>query len=89
LKLINWKLKFKLNWDSNFKKFDRNTQKKILKKFEQLKQPLASRGLHSSKYVVEEVGQFRIVFIQDYELKIHFIHFVGNHKQYEKWYKNQ
>ena len=84
-----WKLAFKDGWDKNFKKFDTETQRKILKKLDQMKQPLQARGLNASRVVVEEVGQYRIAFYQDEEKRQKEIHFVGNHKQYEKWYKEQ
>jgi len=89
VKLDPWKLLFRKNWDKHFKKFDKPTQEKILAKFEQMKQSLASRGLHSSKYLVEEAGQYRIAFIQNNSMRTKDIHFVGNHKQYEKWLKKQ
>ena len=54
-----------------------------------MKQPLQSRGLHSLRYQVEEVGQHRIAFEVDERARTKSIYFIGNHKQYEKWYKNQ
>lgn len=53
-----------------------------------MKRPLQGRGLHSSRYKVEEVGGYRIAFIQHETVRIKSIHFVGNQKQYEKWYKS-
>jgi mRNA-degrading endonuclease RelE of RelBE toxin-antitoxin system len=87
LQLISWKLEFKPKWDKHFKKFDKSIQKIILKKFDKMEQPLLGRGLHSMRYQVEEVGQHRIAFIQDEEKRIKYIYFVGTHKQYEKWLK--
>jgi hypothetical protein len=89
LKLSPWKLAFKDGWDRHFKKFDPETQRRILKKFEHMKQPLQARGLNASRAVVEEVGQYRIAFYQNEEKHEKEIHFVGTHKQYEKWYKEQ
>ncbi len=54
-----------------------------------MKQSLQARGLKASKAVVEEAGQYRIAFYQNEEQRKKEIHFVGNHKQYEKWYKSQ
>ena len=82
-----WRLIFKKDWDRHLKKFDKTTQQRILKKFEQMKQPLRARGLKASRAVVEEAGQYRIAFYQNEETGEKEIHFVGNHKQYEKWYK--
>ena len=87
--LSSWKLAFKEGWDKHFKKFDSETQKRILKRMEHMKQPLQARGLNASRAVVEEIGQYRIAFYQNEEKHEKEIHFVGTHKQYEKWYKDQ
>ena len=87
--LSAWSLEFKPGWDEHFKKFDKSVREKILKKLAQMKQPLKGRGLHSSRYQVEEVGGYRIAFIVDEQSRMKKIHFVGNHKQYEKWYSKE
>lgn len=87
MELKPWKIEFVPGWDIYFKKFDFSTQQRILKKLEQMKQPLSARGLHFSQSLVEEIGQYRIAFFQDSKNGAKSIHFVGNHKQYEKWYK--
>lgn len=47
-----------------------------------------ARGLRHLPFVVEEVGQYRIALFQDDEKKTKEVHFVGDHKQYEKWYRS-
>ena len=89
MELIPWKLEFNPGWDKYFKDFDKSIKDQILKKLEKMKQPLVARGLHSSDYKVEEAGQYRITFIQDETTQTKHIHFIGDHKQYEKWYKNE
>jgi len=89
LDLEKWQVKLKPGWDVNFKKFDKSTQEKIFKKLKQLEQPIQSIGLHSSKYQVEETGQYRIAFENNPKTRPREVHFIGNHKQYEKWYKEQ
>lgn len=89
MELRPWKLAFKKGWDRHFKKFDKAAQQRILKKFEHMKQPLQPRGLKALRVVVEEAGQYRIAFYQNEEQHQKEIHFVGNHKQYEKWYRAQ
>jgi len=59
LELGAWNLVFKKGWDSHFKKFDKETQKRILKKLEQMKQPLQARGLKASKALLESAGHQR------------------------------
>ncbi|MEK6957514.1 MAG: hypothetical protein AABW99_00845 [archaeon] len=87
--LSPWKLQYIPGWDLHFKKFDKSVQVQILKKLEQLKQPLQARGLHSSRFQVEETGQYRIALKIDEENRVKKIQFIGDHKQYEKWYKEQ
>ncbi len=82
-------LEFKPGWDAHFEHFDKSVQQRILAKFEHMKQPLASRGLHASRCHVEEVGGYRIAFIQDDVQRVKYIHFVGDHKQYERWYSGR
>jgi len=53
-----------------------------------MKQESKPRRLHRSNYLVEEVGQYRIDYILDNKNLIKKIHFIGNHKQYEKWFKS-
>lgn len=86
MKLDSWKIVFKPGWDIYFRDFDKSEQQKIMKKIDQMEQPLQARGLHSSRYCVEETGQYRIAFYQDGNHHTKEIHFVGNHKQYRKWY---
>ena len=89
MELKKWKVEFLPGWDKHFAKFDKETQQRIIKKFCQMEQPLSARGLHESRIQAEEAGQYRIAFEQDGKALAKRIHFVGNHKQYEKWYKEQ
>ena len=82
-------MEFHPGWDRHFKDFDRSVQKRILVKLEQMKQPLQARGLHESRFRIEEAGGYRIAFIQDDENRVKRIHFVGTHKQYESWYSTK
>ncbi|MFH0714861.1 MAG: hypothetical protein V1847_03725 [Candidatus Diapherotrites archaeon] len=86
MKLAPWKVFLNPGWEIHFKHFDVSVQAIISKKLEQLQNPLRSRGLQHSRYLVEEVGQYRIAFIQDEKERIRTVYFVGNHKQYEKWF---
>ena len=89
MELKRWKVELKPGWDEHFKEFDKPVQKNIMKKLDHMEQPLSSRGLHTSAYKVEEVGQYRIAFLEDETALTKYVHFVGNHKQYEKWYKGK
>ncbi len=84
--LTPWIVTYKEGWDILLHGFPHDIQDRILKKIEQMKQPLQGRGLHGSHFQVEEVGEHRIAYSLDSTNRIKEIHFVGNHKQYEKWY---
>lgn len=86
--LKDWKITFIPGWDKHFAKLDDITKKRILKKLEHMAQSLNARRLHKSKFYIEEVGQYRIVFTEDENNIKKQIFFIGNHKQYEKWYKS-
>lgn len=86
--LAPWRLAFKTGWDVHFLQFDKTIQQRILNKLQQMKQPLAGRGLHGNRFLVEETGQCRIVYEEDSATRTKRIHFVGNHKQYEEWYRS-
>jgi len=84
---MNFELKFVANWDVHFCKFDKPTKLRILKTIEKLKTKESSRHLkHGLPFFVEESGQYRIGFIQDDASYVREIYFVGDHKQYKKWY---
>ena len=87
--LTPYTLDFKPGWDRHFKDFDKSVQQIILKKLDHMKQPLQARGLHGSRFHVEEIGGYRIAFIQDDINRVKRVHFVGNHPQYEKWYSGK
>jgi len=82
-----WMIEYNEGWDKYFNKFEESIQIQIFKKINQIKSINVHRRLHKSRYSVEEVGQYRICFIINEETKTKSIHFIGNHKQYEKWYK--
>lgn len=73
-----------------FLKLDNSVRERIGKKLKQLElEESNSRHLeHGVPVFVEEVGQYRIVFKKREELKQKRVVFIGDHKEYEKWYKN-
>ncbi len=81
-------IKYVDGWDRFFLKLDNSEKGKILKKIEQLSTLKTARHLkHGVPNFVIESGQFRVCFRE--ESKTRFVLFAGNHKQYEKWLKNQ
>lgn len=84
-----FELRFAEGWERHFSKFDNSIKERIWKKIQQIKVLTNPRHLgHGEPFFVEEAGQFRICFEQTAPT-IRRIVFVGNHKQYEKWYKRQ
>jgi mRNA-degrading endonuclease RelE of RelBE toxin-antitoxin system len=67
------------------KKIDKSEKTKILKKLIQLEKENPARHLEKGlPFFVVEVGQYRICFeLTEKKKKVYFI---GNHKEYEKWY---
>ncbi len=81
-----WRIEYRDGWDTHLYGFSHDIQDRILKKIEQMKQPLQGRGLQHSRFLVEEVGDYRVAYSLDETNRTKEIHFVGSHKQYEKWY---
>jgi len=82
-----FELTYAEGWDRHFSKFDNSVKQKIWKKIQQIKILVNPRHLrHGEAFFVEEAGQYRICFEQA-GAGTRRITFVGNHKQYEKWYK--
>ncbi len=63
---------------------------RILKKTTQLqREDLDSRHLRAGlPFFVEDIGQYRVCFEKDEQNKKKIVRFVGDHKEYEKWYKS-
>ncbi|MDP2666492.1 MAG: hypothetical protein Q8P05_03260 [Candidatus Diapherotrites archaeon] len=82
-------LKYYPGWDKYFDKMDRQVQERIWKKIQQQKEETSLRHLnHGIEFSVLEIGQYRVALKIVEKTKEKEIRFSGNHKQYEKWYKN-
>jgi len=69
-------------------KLDIDIQVRITKKIEQLRYEKQRRHLHHGISIfVDQVNQYRICYELFEDSKIIRIDFIGNHKDYEKWYK--
>jgi len=83
-------LKLNPNWGENFKKFDHATQQKIMKKIEKQQEETKTRHLkHGLEFYVIEIGQWRAALKINEKEKTKTVCFIGNHKQYERWYKSK
>jgi len=80
-----FRLDYDKGWDKFFSKMDSSVQKMLWKRIQKLKTLKKARHLKRGlPYFVIAVGQYRIGFIEEKGTRT--IAFVGNHKQYQKWY---
>jgi len=81
-----FELSFVDGWDIHYSKMDSAEKQRIWKKILQLKTLAKARHMKQGlPYFVVETGQYRICFKEEENQRT--IHFAGNHKQYQKWYK--
>jgi hypothetical protein len=81
-----FELGFADGWDIYYCKMDSTEQLRIWKKIQQLKTLAKARHLKQGVPIfVVEPGQYRVCFRE--KGKAREILFAGNHKQYQKWYK--
>ena len=83
-------ISFRPGWDVYFSKMDNSVKKIIWKKIQQQKNETKLRHMkHGLEFYAVEAGQYRIALKIDESSKTKHIHFVGSHKQYEDWFRNQ
>ena len=88
--MSEYSLIFKPGWDKYFSKMDKSVREMVWKKIQQQKNETNTRHLKFGvEFYVVEAGQNRIAIKINEKEKSKTIHFAGNHKQYEKWYKKQ
>ncbi|MFH1285142.1 MAG: type II toxin-antitoxin system RelE/ParE family toxin [Candidatus Micrarchaeota archaeon] len=84
--MTDYSLEFAHGWQEYFEKLDNSMRARVWKKIQQLKTLPHSRHLKQGlDFYVAETGQYRIAYKIDEERKIKTIHFVGDHKEYERW----
>lgn len=67
---------------------DFSIREQILKRIKRMESGPAGRHLkYGLPYCIEEIGQYRIAYTSNEQSKEKIIYFVGNHKDYEKWFK--
>lgn len=78
---------FDQDWPIYFQPLDKSIKERIAKKIGKILKYPNKRHLKKSLFFVDEVGQYRIVYRIFEENKRARFYFVGDHKEYEKWYK--
>ena len=80
---------FEKGWDQYYKNYDSALQERIMKKIEKQQEEHKTRHLkHGLEFYVVEVGQYRCAIKINESTKTKVVYFIGNHKQYEWWYKS-
>lgn len=79
---------FDEEWPKHFSALDNATKERIVKKIRKLLEFPKKRHLKKgAKFFVDEIGQNRIIYRVFEENKEVRFYFIGNHKEYEKWFK--
>lgn len=69
-------------------KIDKPVRERIIKRIARMRSESPRRHMkHGLDFFVEEAGQYRIVYKFSENKKV--IYFVGDHKEYEKWYSGK
>lgn len=83
-----YKATFHKDWLECFGKLENTVKERVAKKIKKILEHLQKRHLGgSAKYFVVESGQYRILYMVFEEKQEVRFFFVGNHKEYERWYK--
>ena len=75
-------------WPKYFNKLENEIRERVAKKIKKILEYPQKRHLKKgAEYFVGEAGQYRIVYKIFEENKEARFYFVGNHKEYERWYR--
>ncbi len=87
---MKFEILFKDSALEEFLKLDKSIRIRIGKKIKQMERAdLKTRHLRSGiPFFVLEVGQYRICFSINVARMEKTVYFIGNHKDYERWYKS-
>jgi len=81
-------LEFDADWIGYFKNVPPSIQKRFKKRLRKYGIFPTSAFRHEKygiNYFVDEIGQYRILFVSDEKSKIRRFYFIGDHKDYEKF----
>lgn len=83
-----YKAAYDEDWPDYFGKLEKEIKERVAKKISKILEFPKKRHLgQKASFFVDEVGQHRILYRVFEETKEVRFYFVGNHKEYEKWYK--
>jgi mRNA-degrading endonuclease RelE of RelBE toxin-antitoxin system len=81
-----YRVGFEEGWDENYSRMDNQVRLRIANKLLELKEERTFRRLRNLSYSIIEIGQYRVAFEEDSANKIRTVIFIGDHKEYERWY---
>ncbi len=85
--MINtYEAEYDQEWSKYFQLLDESIKERIAKKVGKILTYPTKKHLKKSSFFVDEVGQYRIVYMVFEENQHVRFFFVGDHKEYEKWY---
>ena len=83
-----YKATFHKDWPEYFDRLEHTIKGRVAKKIQKILECPQKRHLSGeAKYFVDETGQHRILYMVFEEKQEVRFFFVGDHKDYEKWYK--
>ena len=83
-----YKAIFDEDWPKYFDGLEKNIRERAAKKINKILESPEKRHLKKgAKFFVAEIGQNRIIYRVFEESEEVRFYFVGNHKEYEKWFK--
>lgn len=82
-----YKAKFEKEWFRYFQAPDEGIKERVAKKIDKILVYPNKRHLKKSSFFVDEVSQYRIIYMIFEENQMIVFYFVGTHKEYERWYK--
>lgn len=80
---------FNETWPEHFKRLDDSIKERVTKKIKKILEHPDKRHLMRSAFFVDEIGQFRIVYMVFEEANAVVFYFIGTHKQYERLYRQE
>ena len=85
--MINtYEAEYDQEWPEYFYKLDNDIKIRVAKKIGKILNYPNKRHLKKSSFFVDEIGQYRIVYMIFEERRKVRLFFVGTHKEYERWY---
>ncbi len=78
---------FDESWPSYFNSLENSFKERVAKKIKNILAFPQKRHFKGANFFVAEIGQYRLIYRIFEEIKEVRFYFVGDHKEYEKWYK--